>query len=77
MNSKGMIPLISNPTRITRKSSTLIDNIFTNDIKHDVNSGIVIEDISDHLPIYAVCNFEKLDTKGYTFHESRQIDDNT
>ena len=53
-----MIPLINNPTRITRKTATLIDNIFTNDLKHTIDSGAIIEDISDHLPIFAICNLE-------------------
>ena len=47
----GYKPLINKPTRITAYLSTLIDNIFTNklDLKH--RSGVVIADISDHLPI--------------------------
>ena len=51
MFSLGYKPLIKKPTRITAYSSTLIDNIFTNvlDLKH--RSGVVIADISDHLPI--------------------------
>ena len=56
-NSKTMMPLNNNSNRITRKSSTPMDNIFTNDVKHEINSEI----ISDHLPIYAVCTCDKLD----------------
>ena len=44
------------PTRITAYSSTLIDNIFTNDLDYKHKSGIVITDISDHLPIITSCN---------------------
>ena len=51
--SKGMIPLINNPTRITCDSATLIDNIFTNCIESKTN-GILINDISDHLPIFTI-----------------------
>ena len=47
-------PRINKPTRITAYSSTLIDNIFTIIFSH--KSGIVITDISDHLPIITSCN---------------------
>ena len=51
--SYGIHPLIAKPTRITLNSCTLIDNIFTN-FTDESNSGIVINDISDHLPIFSV-----------------------
>ena len=57
MYSLGMYPLISKPTRIPSTSATLIDNIFTNEIKYDVNSGVLISDFSDHLPVFAVCDY--------------------
>nr|XP_039269980.1 uncharacterized protein LOC120344734 [Styela clava] len=44
------LPLITSPTRVTRSSSTLIDNIFTNAIKFDLMSFIILSDISDHYP---------------------------
>lgn len=43
--------LIDQPTRIAANSNTLIDNIFTNSI-HSNTSGIIIDDISDHLPVF-------------------------
>lgn len=45
-------PLIYKPTRITNKSATLIDNIFTNYFDHMISSGLLLTDISDHLPIF-------------------------
>ena len=51
MFSLGYKPLINKPTRITAYSSTLIDNIFTNELDLKHRSGVVIDDISDHLPI--------------------------
>ena len=48
MFSLGLYPLIDKPTRITAHSSTLIDNIFTNELNYNINSGILINDISDH-----------------------------
>ena len=48
-----LFPLITKPTRITANSATLIDNIFTNHLTADICNGIIINDISDHLPIFA------------------------
>ena len=51
----GLYPLITKPTRITRTTTTLIDNIFTTDIEQHYACGLLINDISDHLPIFAMC----------------------
>ena len=59
MLSMGIYPLITKPTRITECSATLIDNIFTNNIKGVNKSGIFISDVSDHLPVF-VCSQDKL-----------------
>lgn len=49
--SRGLVPCITNPTRITHQSSTLIDNIYTNiDLAVDATSSVLIEHISDHFP---------------------------
>ena len=48
------LPLITKPSRITKNSSTLIDNIFVSKgLQTDVESGLLINDCSDHLPCYA------------------------
>lgn len=49
--SYGLVPSIVRPTRITMDSATLIDNIFTNCVEN-VKSGIICNDLSDHLPIF-------------------------
>ena len=55
----GMLyPLIDRPSRITTHSCTLIDNIFTNQINYSIRSGLLMNDITDHLPIFALCNYE-------------------
>ena len=48
--------MISYPTRIADHSATLIDNIFANCINNNISysSGILVADISDHLP-YFLC----------------------
>ena len=50
--SFAFIPLISNPTRLTSYSATLIDNIFTNNLSQNVLNGVVLNDLSDHLPVF-------------------------
>ena len=47
-------PLITRPTRITSHKASLIDNIFTNEPLNQSLSGLFLNDISDHLPIFAV-----------------------
>ena len=48
-----LIPTITKPTRITTSSATLIDNIIINlELAVDTTSGILEENISDHLPCY-------------------------
>ena len=48
----NMLPTINKPTRITDSSATLIDNIFISSrLQEEYGSGIIISDISDHMPI--------------------------
>jgi len=49
--SHKFIPTILRPTRITEHTATLIDNMFTNCFDLSMDSCLLIDDISDHLPI--------------------------
>ena len=49
--------LISNPTRVTDKSSALIDLAFTNDVNNIAKSGVIHCGMSDHNIIYVVRKF--------------------
>ena len=51
LSSHSFYPGITKPTRITSSTASLIDNIFTNS-KSKQTSGIIITDLSDHLPIF-------------------------
>jgi hypothetical protein len=53
--SHTLYPSINKPTRITDQSATLIDNIFVNnqDLADSI-SGILLSDISDHLPVFFI-----------------------
>jgi hypothetical protein len=54
-HSNGLVPTITKPTRITHTSATLIDNIYISLKGNTIGtSGILLTDISDHLPIF-VC----------------------
>ena len=57
LHGYGLYTLITQPTRITIHSATLLDNIFTNVPLTNAKSGVIINDISDHLPIFAVTNY--------------------
>ncbi len=52
--SLGLYPLIERPSRITTSSATLIDNIFTNQSNCDTCNSLLINDISDHLPVFSI-----------------------
>ena len=60
--SHGLQPLITRPTRITRDTKTLIDNIFTTDLNSHKQSGIIVNYISDQLPIYVVTQYINKET---------------
>ena len=57
MYSLGLYPLITRPSRITSHSATLIDNIFTNELRHENISGLVLNDITDHLPVFTLYDY--------------------
>ena len=54
--SLGLHPLITRPTSITSHSNTLIDNTFTTSLSN-IQSGLIINDISDHLPIFQITEY--------------------
>ena len=58
--SHAFFSLISNPTRLTSYSATLIDNIFTNKLSQHVFNGIVLNDLSDHLQVFTYFGNETL-----------------
>ena len=55
MISNTFYPLIRTPTRITHNTASLIDNKnLTNVIDKTSYAGILLDDISDHFPVYHV-----------------------
>ena len=74
----NLIPVITKPTRITKSSATLIDNIFlsNNLIGHQV-SGIVCNDMSDHLLCLVSIENMKCSKREPLQITSRKINDKT
>ena len=52
--SKSFLPLITLLTRIKHLSATLIDHIWTNKICNSYTTGIIINSISDHFPVFYI-----------------------
>ena len=71
--SMNLYPLITKPSRITQHSATLIDNIFTNVLDSNVTSGLLLTDISDHLPIFMVYDINYKIKKNNNFSYGRVI----
>ena len=58
---KEIYPTITRPTRICHNVATLIDNVFVSKNLHKFfESAILIEDISDHLPLLILLKQTKL-----------------
>ena len=54
--SNSFHPLNYLPTRVNEKSASTLDIIFTNITNMSCLPGIIIDDISDHFPIFAIFN---------------------
>ena len=52
----GCVSLVTHPTRITTTSSTLLDHVYTNNVVGEHKSFILVEDVSDHLPVMVCSN---------------------
>ena len=75
MFSLSFYPLIVKPSRITRDSATLIDNIFANVMDDKIISGLLVTDVSDHLPVFAVLEMKnkcKLRANRHTYNLVRK-----
>ena len=56
MYSNLLLPHIASPTRITAKSSTLIDNIFSYFFDSSFTSGNIVTAFSDHHAQFQIAN---------------------
>ena len=72
--SLNLFPCITKPTRITRNSSNIIDNIFANNMFHTNKSDLLMNDITDKLPIFTFSLHEVKRNKSKTFIYKRITD---
>lgn len=63
MYGMSFFPLITKPSRITSHCATLIDNIFTNNISNNTVNGLLICDITDHLPVFTIYDYNVCKSK--------------
>jgi hypothetical protein len=55
------------PTRIQSHTATLNDGIFTNHSENYLCSGLLLSDISDHLPIFCIIQDRLTDSNEETY----------
>ena len=61
LSSYSFQPLILQPSRVTARSATLIDNIFVNDLAVSSTGGNIVTSISDHYPQFSLLDILKKD----------------
>ena len=67
MISKGYLPLITKPTRVTTYSATLIDHFYSNATSPNYDSVIIISDVADHFgTFYASRKYSSKNLPTYT-----------
>ena len=69
LNSFFLLPYILQPTRITERSATLIDNIFANTYSMNAISGNLVSKISDHLPQLLIVDNIKVNYKILNYYK--------
>ena len=58
--SFGFLPLIIHPSRVVdNQEPSLIDNIFSNNISHEINSGNIYLTLSEHFSQFASITYQK------------------
>jgi len=73
--SNGFMNLITKATRFTSHSNTLIDQIFCNINLNSPESGVLLSDLSDHLPCFTLLNFKNKVKNEQKFTEFRDFSD--
>jgi len=72
--------IITRPTRIADHSATLLDRMYTNYIKMPVQPGIILSDLSDHLPSFVLIKSSCLKPKHSSItlrHKYKNLDKST
>ena len=61
--SYGFLPKIIQPTRVTEQHSSLIDNIFSNNLMDETKSGNILLTLSEHFSQFVSVKRERVDYK--------------
>ena len=69
MVSQYLLPHILYPTRITDHSSTIIDNIFTDDTDYETISGNILTLITDHFPQFIILKKMSINYKSCSYYQ--------
>ena len=79
MYTANFYPLINKPTRVTTRTSSLIDNIFCNVLNSKITPGILYNDITDHFPVFHFMNKDTTKTKSNkeNYYYKRKITNET
>ena len=73
----NLMPCVSKPTRITTSTATLIDNIFISErLVNHVSPSIIVNDMSDHLPIHILLKDQKKCVRESQTIKTRAFTDN-
>ena len=73
--NSSLIPCISKPTRVTHKTASLIDNILASPKAHCNHTPyIIVDDISDHMPIIVKFRNQNKSMKGHKTITHRKLD---
>ena len=78
MSSYSFFPMISKATRIQKQTETLLDNIFVNNLALYHSSGIMVDDLSDHLPVFMTLKIKSICRENrdiVTVFDSRKMKD--
>ena len=74
--NNSIIPTIYKPTRVTQNTATLIDNIYIDgELYNDIQSYIIIHDISDHFMCMSIVKEDFGKTNGKKTIQVRKITD--
>jgi len=69
MNSNYLLPYILQPTRVTDRSATLIDNMFANTFNFNALSGNLVTKISDHFPQFLIIEDLKVNYASLNYYK--------
>ncbi|KAJ8020126.1 hypothetical protein HOLleu_41993 [Holothuria leucospilota] len=73
VDSYSYRPLHSIPTRVTSHCTSLLDVIFTNSLCLNFTSGVIVDDISDHFPVFILANLDVAASKGGSTYFKRDL----